>query len=576
MQLQLTPMLLLLLLLAAGPARGAAPEVSLTQGKLVGRIDSSAAGQPFHSFQGIPYALPPVGELRFKRTAPAEGWTGTRDATAPGNMCPQFFLGQYQGDEDCLFLNVYTPKLPSEAERPLDVMVWIHGGAFLFGSGNPDQYGPGYFMDENVVLVTLNYRLGALGFLSTDDDEAWGNYGLYDQNMALLWVQQNIAAFGGDPSRVTIFGESAGGTSVHYQIISPLSRGLFGRAISQSATALVYWANGVDQRHVAERQAAVLDCPTDTSRQLVDCLRAIPAKEVIMSGDRAFKLWSIYPATFTFRPNVEPGVEGAFLPDDPRALLDAADFSAVPWIAGVNHDEGGTFANFHLLNASALEELRNKPDEMGPLWLGMQNTAKDPADIYRRIKNFYFGDQEPGLTTAHQFNKVEGDRYFLTGVDAAVRAHARANLAPVYKYVIEQAPSIAFPGMLAGSFGNKELQHFPWGTCHFDDIRFLFTGELFPDDPTDKKFARALTNIWANFAKTGRPTTNLVDLPEWEPYSEARQNHMRLSLTPAVGAAAFQERVQFWHGLELEEGWRAPRTLRVREGGATGAARDEL
>jgi len=293
-----------------------------------------------------------------------------------------------------------------------------------------------------------------------------------------------------------------------------------------------------------------------------------------MSGDEAFKLWSIYPATFTFRPNVEPGVEGAFLPEDPRALLDRADFSPVPWITGFNHDEGGTFGSFHLLNATALEELRNKPDEMGPIWLGLESTTTDPAAIYRQVKDFYFGEEEPGLTTAHQFSKVEGDRYFLTGVDASIRAHARAALAPVYKYVLDQKPSIAFPGMVAGMFGNKELHKFPWGTCHYDDIRYLFTGETFPDDPIDQQFARALTNIWANFARTGRPSTDLIALPEWEPYTEERENHMRLSLQPAVDRAAFEERLQFWHGLEIEEGWRTTGTRRVR-GGAS-AARDEL
>ncbi|KAF0301167.1 hypothetical protein FJT64_026483 [Amphibalanus amphitrite] len=117
----------------------------------------------------------------------------------------------------------------------------------------------------------------------------------------------------------------------------------------------------------------------------------------------------------------------------------------------------------HLMNATALEELRNKPDEAGPIWLGMESTAADPGDIYRQIKEFYFGDQEPGLTSIHQFNKVEGDRYFVTGVDAAVKAHAEVGLAPVYKYVIEQPPSIATPAIVAGKMGNKELHHLTWG-----------------------------------------------------------------------------------------------------------------
>ncbi|GLG92613.1 Esterase SG1 [Gryllus bimaculatus] len=203
--------------------------VSVRQGALRGRRDKTPSGQPFLSFQGIPYAQPPVGHRRFKPPVPLESWTGIRDATKPGNQSLQYdpTSKKIVGDEDCLFLNVFTPRLPTgrKEERLRAVLVWIHGGAFLLGSG--DLYGPEPLMEHDVVLVTINYRLGPLGFLGLGTAEAPGNAGLKDQTMALRWVKNNIHVFGGDPDNITIFGESAGGTSVHYQVLSPLSKGKY-------------------------------------------------------------------------------------------------------------------------------------------------------------------------------------------------------------------------------------------------------------------------------------------------------------------------------------------------------------
>ncbi|KAG8034167.1 hypothetical protein G9C98_001251 [Cotesia typhae] len=224
------------------------PIVDLELGQLQGIQEINVDGKSnFYAFRGIPFAKSTAGELRFKDPEPAEAWSGVRDASKYGNICPQkdFLAGKVVGGEDCLNLNVYTRDL--NPDEPLAVLVWIHGGAFILGSGNDDVYGPDYFMTKDIILVTINYRLGMLGFLNLDDEEATGNQGLKDQVMALKWVKQNIKKFGGDPNKVTIFGESAGGASVHYLTISPLAEGLFQKAIIQSGVASNPWASVVKE-----------------------------------------------------------------------------------------------------------------------------------------------------------------------------------------------------------------------------------------------------------------------------------------------------------------------------------------
>ncbi|XP_037071060.1 cocaine esterase-like [Pollicipes pollicipes] len=403
-------------------------------GELLGTTETSVAGRQYLAFLGVPYARPPLGDLRFRRPLPA------------------LYVGAFRGDEDCLYANVYTPALPGWFSSARDVLVVIPGGAFNFGSAGPEQLGAGLLMDEDLVLVTFNYRVGPLGFLTTEDEHAAGNYGLHDQVQALRW-----------------------------------------------------------------------------------CLRAAPARRLIDTLEPAFRRWSIYPLMFAYRPRVERDVADAFLPEEPRTLLERGEITTVPWLAGVNRDEGGTFGCFSLANASA---------------------EADPAALYRRVRRFYFGRQRPGLTTAAAFVRAEGDRYFVTGVDAAVRLQARHGAAPVFKYVMEQRPTVPFPAVLAERLGNSELPFFPWGIAHKDELRYLFTGSSFPESEQDRRFARALTNVWATFVKTGRPGTTLLAMPEWPPYAEQTDVHMRLSEEPSLGTAAFGERLQFWQGLPIAEGWR--------------------
>ncbi|XP_015115263.1 esterase FE4 [Diachasma alloeum] len=281
--------------------------VTISNGILEGSLLQSRKGRVINAFRGIPYARPPLGRLRFQPPQPATSWRGVRLATTERAQCLQKIDISSDmttaGSEDCLYINVYTPNLPNPAGRNASqryaVMVWFHGGSWT--GGNSSLYGPEYLLDHDIVLVTMNYRLGPLGFLSTADRIIPGNYGLKDHVQALHWVRRNIAAFGGDPKKVTIMGESAGATGVHYLMLSRQAKGLFHQAISQSGTALNPSAFNTIKiaRENAHRLARNLSCPTDTSERLLQCLQIRDPREITamsgtwpMSSDALFNVGS--------------------------------------------------------------------------------------------------------------------------------------------------------------------------------------------------------------------------------------------------------------------------------------------
>lgn len=210
---------------------------------------------------------------------PIEPWDEIFNATEDGPACPQeSFLVPLNQSEDCLRLNIYTHHI-NDAKAP--VFLHIHGGGFIGNSGQSGLYGPDYLLDHDIVLVTINYRLGALGFFSTGDKHAPGNYGLKDQVEALKWVRNNIAFFGGDPSRITISGESAGAASVGLHLFSPMSRGLFHRAMLLSGSAISPWVIIKKPMELAKKQAELLNCSTESSEIIVDCLSKVPARDLV-------------------------------------------------------------------------------------------------------------------------------------------------------------------------------------------------------------------------------------------------------------------------------------------------------
>lgn len=264
------------------------PQVTIPSGTVRGYFNKAFGGRNFASFEGVPYARPPVGKYRFREPQPLKPWKGVWIANQT-TECLQYdhFTPRAEGNpgkrvigqEDCLTLNIYTPQLSQTAS--LNVIVQIHGGAFIFGAGH--FYGPKLLMDNDVVYVSLNYRLGPLGFLTTEDEVVPGNNGLKDQSLALKWIKENIQYFGGNPDKILLTGLSAGGASVTYHVISPMSTGLFTSAVAMSGSALNAWAfteNGLEK---AKRVAASVGCDSISSRDMVDCMRYRSGKQIVSS-----------------------------------------------------------------------------------------------------------------------------------------------------------------------------------------------------------------------------------------------------------------------------------------------------
>lgn len=371
------------------------PTVSIDAGSLSGAIDSS--GVPV--FRGIPYAAPPVGDLRWRAPAPLSHWTGLRAADRLGKNCVQaqpysdidpFAAGV---SEDCLYLNVWTAALDANAARP--VMVWIYGGGYNAGFGGEERHNGARLAQKGAVVVTLNYRLGAFGFLAhpalaEQGRGSSGNYGILDQIAALQWVQRNIARFGGDPSRVTIFGESAGGSSVGALIASPLAKGLFRGGILQSGTAI----GGVSQRDAAYAEGMRFASSLGVSGTDADAaakLRAIPADAIVRAANSP-------STTNAFGPRLVR--DGWVLPQTVDSALARAGANVVPVIVGANSGEGDA------AYASARAFARLVSSQGANAYLYMFSRVGDDPDNRRRGAyhsadiTFVFGRPRPILASA--------------------------------------------------------------------------------------------------------------------------------------------------------------------------------
>ncbi|CAH1394618.1 unnamed protein product [Nezara viridula] len=354
------------------------PEVRIEQGIVRGFYRKIINNREIVAFKGIPYAKPPEGKHRFKESIPASPWIGVYNATRAPPACLQldlFLTKTLHGSEDCLYINVYTPKLPDgKTTNPelLDVLVYIHGGAFV--SGSSEHHGPSLLLQKDVVFVTFNYRVGPLGFLSTEDSVVPGNNGLKDQVLALKWIQKNIAAFGGNPNSVTIGGVSAGGASCHYHLLSPLSKGLFHRAICMSGVALNPWAAAEKSKEKAMVIANDLGCPVNDSLAMINCLRNRPAEHIV-SLAKLFAFGRDSVPMVIFAPVIEPPSPTAFISDLPINIVKEKRGSDVPVIFSFTLDEGLIGTIDILTKPEAYVDMLKYWDELTPHILDFNITA---------------------------------------------------------------------------------------------------------------------------------------------------------------------------------------------------------
>ncbi|XP_034252085.1 venom carboxylesterase-6-like [Thrips palmi] len=509
---------------------------------------------------GIPFARPPVGKYRFKEPKPTKPWQGVWDATKLPPKCIQYDrypVSAVLGEEDCLYLNVYTPKLAAPGAPLLDVLVFIHGGGFMYGASA--DWGPELILDRDVVLVTINYRLGVMGFLSTEDDVVPGNNGLKDQSLALRWLQGNVAAFGGNPNSVTLLGLSAGGASVHYHYLSPLSQGVFHRGWSMSGSALCPWTQQEAALQKARRIAALVGCPSDdaaTTRDLVECLRYRPARAVVAAVPG---LQDDHELPFSpFAPVVEPaGTLGAFLDSAPLDVIQSGAAHDLPWMTGVTTEEGLYNAGEFLgeAHAAKLQQLERDWLQRAPLLLDYNYTA--PADAARRdalsvaIRERYFGSR-PFAGATKEFIAMIGDRIFNTGVEQAAREMAKANSESVFLYEFGYRGEYS----LSAAIANGDTTN--WGVSHGDDTGYLLKWDLMPTGrtPTEQKLSKQLISFLTTFARTGVPA-GLPGAPGWvsvDPAAAAlpiiridRKAELSFATVPELGSTAF------WTSLPIGE-----------------------
>ncbi|CAK1550576.1 unnamed protein product [Leptosia nina] len=498
------------------------PIVETSKGKVQGMISESGSGTKFFTFKSIPYAKPPINELRFAPPVPPEPWEGIRDATKDCSICAQFDKDSFKvvGDEDCLYLNIYTPKLLEQNAKPLPVMVFFHGGGFVFGNGTDDSiHGADYLVEKDVVVVSLNYRLGILGFLCLDCKEAPGNMGLKDQVQALKWVKQNIQNFGGDPENVTIFGISAGGASVEYLMLSPMSKGLFHKAIAQSGSSLLHWAQSSKIKQLAGMIPVMKKVPVGDDSDLLKYLKGMSTQDLIATSMLvlAADKWrgGIH---FGFVPTVEKPVDWEpFVSKSTYDLLAQGEFHKVPYMAGFCEREGLLMVTHA---APILEQLMKHKKFSPHLPFGLDES--ETADLETEVKAIYLDGEkkydEPDSFAIDFFTDVD----FLGGVYVSTMLIAKHN-SPVYFY------DFAYDGNL--NYIKKKHKMNRAGACHGDDGGYIVWSSILTDPTeTDLLVKDRMCTMWTNFAKYGNPTPKTDELIPciWEPIAETGLTYLQI------------------------------------------------
>jgi para-nitrobenzyl esterase len=486
--------------------------IHLADGDVQGTVNGQA-----RQFLGIPFAAPPIGALRWRPPAPAIPWDGVLQANAFGHSCPQLasFQGPASNTEDCLFLNVFTPD-PAPA-KPRPVMVWFHGGSNQQGSaGDPVPFPgvTGHFYDaqvlsqeRDVVVVTVNYRLNVFGFfahagLAGEDPQRpyAGNQGLLDQQAALQWVQANVKAFGGNPNRVTIFGESAGSEDVCLHMVSPGSRGLFRRAISESGGCTPHQPGVAAGTANAEALAAAVGCQGNADE--LACLRQVSADTLLAnlgSGDFG------------------PLVDGGFLPDQPRTLFDTKQFAKVPYLLGSNSDEGTLFF-------LGVTPVTTEAEYQAALQARYGSLASQVEAIYPAAS---YASPQAALVRAF------GDEILVCSTYDTAR---RASAGGLHTFLYNFSRAIPIP----------ILQTLGLGAFHGSEIVYVF-GSITPPTPDDAALGQTMRGYWSRFARAGNP--NGRGAARWPRYRDRSDKRLDLDVQPAVLTGFRRHECEFWWGV---------------------------
>jgi len=533
-----------------------AQEVVLPQGRAEGEMLTSRDGLPYSAFRSLPYALPPVGDLRWSKPLPAPipGWEGTRNASVHPPACPQYGWGYWYGDEDCLYLNVFTSQITEagliESEGLKPVMVYIHGGGYTGGQGFHNEEA-GFLIDEGVILVSINYRLGFFGFLSADTQEVSGNQGLRDQALALTWVKDNLKYFGGDPDQVTIFGESAGGWSVSQQVLNPGARGLFKGAIVESGPITgISWGAPISRELAREISATVgteLGCYSggdwmDEVGSVISCLRSKSTSDIATAAAST----GFYPFA-----NVDDFTETPVLPRPPQELLDTGSFNQVPVMLGVNSGEHIMFSTDILNNLTLLDKYSQNWEVECPLliysFLDPSFIGPHVTEYCQAAMDFYFNNSL-GQDDMQRMLDFLNDVHFFRATDTTARSLAA--YVPTYQYLLTFRDETSFTSVGGPNYWNEYLQY---GVSHCDDFFYIFKFDLDYSNWSELNWftSRAMTSMWANFAKLGDPTPPGSPAGmTWQPVDPEEQKYLEIGDQLVMTRDPWwAERMDFWDNI---------------------------
>ncbi|GBP50157.1 Esterase B1 [Eumeta japonica] len=529
-------------------------KVKVEQGWLQGeQVDLVTGDGSYYSFKGIPYAAPPLGKLRFMAPQPPPSWEGVKEALKHGPMCPQFDIFTKElilapkASENCLYLNVYSPNL--KPEQPLPVMFFIHGGGYKSDSGDVDHYGPDFLVEYGIVLVTINYRLDALGFLSLENDDVPGNAGMKDQVAALRWVQNNIAIFGGDPSNVTIFGESAGGASVGYHVLSPMSKGLFHRAILMSGVPFCDWSTPYAPRRHAFALAKQLGKNTKCDKELLEFLQNASVEKLVNThpnvlisetlSDNSIKMYHFTPVVEKDRGRDH------FLTDTPENYMKKGNLNEVDVMIGHTDQES-------LFDIDTVMELLNTYETFSELFVPWKILLKErPSKILKlsdKIKNHYFGEKPISRETLKEMMKYISDSTFVYDIHNFL-----SSLPPsekrryLYQFSCVSERNIYSRG--AASICPDLI-----GAAHLEDLVYLFDPKYanLTIDVTSKsyKMIKQTCSLFTNFAKYGNPTPQNSDLGvAWQQYQPKDKHYLDIGEILKPGKNLKQHVIEFWQSI---------------------------
>ncbi|XP_052022410.1 carboxylesterase 1C-like isoform X2 [Apodemus sylvaticus] len=509
------------------------PVVDTKQGKVLGKyVSLEGFEKPVAVFLGVPFAKPPLGSLRFAPPEPVEPWSVVKNATSYPPMCSQeavagqqlsymFNTGKesipLEVSEDCLYLNIYSPADLTKSSQ-LPVMVWIHGGGLVIG-GASTYDGLALSAHENVVVVTIQYRLGIWGLFSTGDEHSRGNWAHLDQLAALRWVQDNIANFGGNPDSVTIFGESAGGSSVSVLVLSPLGKSLFHRAISESGVIFTTILDKKNVQAVNEIIVTLSGCDNTSSAAMVQCLRQKTEAELLEITE---KLYNVSLSTV---------IDGVVLPKAPEEILAKKSFNTVPYIVGINKHEFGWI--LPTIMGDLLSEGKMN-EKMASILLKRFHSELNISEcvIPAVIEKYLRGTDDPDKKRDRLLDMF-GDIFF--GIPSVLISRSlRDGGVPIYMYEFQYRPSFVSdkrPQTLQGDHG--------------DEIFSVFGSPFLKEGASEEEtnLSKMVMKFWANFARNGDP--NGEGLPHWPAYDQ-KEGYLQIGATTQQAQRLKGEEVAFW------------------------------